>query len=86
MSSIAQNGILVDRTSISGTYIDFNDATLNGTVVLQYDCSWSPNVIYSGSTVIIYAPFNWIPGHTYYITADTGLCCYEILFDFTFFF
>jgi hypothetical protein len=72
----------MNRPSHNGTYVYFHDATLNGTVVLQYDCGWSPNVIYSGSTMIIYAPFSWVPGHTYYITFDSGLNFYiEVLLD-----
>jgi hypothetical protein len=66
----------VNRPGHNGTYIYFNDATLNGTVVLSYDCGWSPNVVYSGDTIIIYAPFAWVPGHHYYVTFDSGLYCY----------
>jgi hypothetical protein len=72
---LGQNGVAVNRPGHNGTYISFNDATLNGTVVLSYDCGWSPNVIYSGDTVIIYAPFAWVPGHLYYVTLDSGLHC-----------
>lgn len=46
---------------------------MNNTVVLKYDCGWSSNVMYSGDTVIIYAPYSWIPGHTYFVTFDSGL-------------
>jgi hypothetical protein len=66
----------VNRPGRNGTYIYFNDATLNGTVVLSYDCGWSTNVIYSGSTIIINAPYAWVPGHQYYVTLDSGLYCY----------
>ena len=40
--------------------------------MLQYDCGWSPNVTYTGDTIIIYAPYSWIPGHQYYVTFDSG--------------
>jgi hypothetical protein len=79
--------VAVNRPGHNGTYISFHDATLNGTVVLQYDCGWSPNVIYSGDTIVIYAPYPWVPGHSYYITFDSGLLCYiEIFVDLMFFF
>ena len=45
---------------------------MNNTIVLQYDCGWSPMVTYSGDTIIIYAPYAWIPGHQYYVTFDSG--------------
>ena len=67
-----QGGVAVNRPGHNGTYISFNDMTVGGPPVLQYDCGWSPNVIYSGSTIIIYAPFAWAPGHRYYITFDSG--------------
>jgi hypothetical protein len=70
---LGENGVAVNRPGHNGTYIYFNDATLNGTVVLQYDCGWSPNIIYTGDTIIIYAPFAWVPGHLYYVTFDSGL-------------
>lgn len=66
------NGMAVNRPGHNDTYVRFNDATLNGTNVLSYDCGWSPNVIYSGSTIIIYAPYPWVPGHLYYVTFDSG--------------
>lgn len=62
----------MNRPWRNGTYIRFNDATLNGTTVSMYDCGWSPNVIYSGSTIIIHAPYPWVPGHQYYVTFDSG--------------
>jgi hypothetical protein len=64
----------VNRPGHNGTYVYFNDATLNGTLAISYDCGWSPNVMYSGSTISIYAPYAWIPGHHYYVTFDSGLC------------
>lgn len=68
------NGVGVNRPGRNGTYVHFRDATLNGTIVLSFDCGWSPNVIYSGSTIIINtAPYNnWTYGHTYYVTFDSG--------------
>ena len=67
------NGVGVNRPGRNGTYIKFLDATLNGTVVLQFDCGYSTNVIYSGSTIIINtAPFLWTYGHFYYVTFDSG--------------
>ncbi|CAF3354020.1 unnamed protein product [Rotaria sp. Silwood2] len=68
-----KNGMLVNRPGHNGTYVSFHDATLNGTVVLSYDAGWSSNIIYSGSTIIIYAPYAWTPGHLYYITLDSGV-------------
>ena len=53
-------------------YIRFIDATWNDTEVLVYDCSWSRMVIYSDSTIIIYAAFLWLHLHQYYITFDSG--------------
>ncbi len=76
----------VNRPGHNGTYIYFNDATLNGAVVLSYDCGWSPNVIYSGSTIVINAPYAWTPGHTYYVTLDSGLYCYIFVDLMLFFF
>ena len=67
------NGIKVNRPGRNGTYIYFRDATLNNSVALKFDCGWSPNVIYSGSTILIdTAPFVWTPGHFYYVTLDSG--------------
>ena len=63
----------VNRPGRNGTNIYFHDLTLGGTVALQYDCGWSPNVIYTGDTIIIYAPFSWVPGHVYYVTLDSGV-------------
>ncbi len=65
------NGVAVNLPNRNGTWIYFNDATLN-TVVLQYGCGWDPNVIYSADTIIIYAPYPWVPGDTYYVTFDSG--------------
>jgi archaellum component FlaF (FlaF/FlaG flagellin family) len=37
------------------------------------DCGWNPNVIYTGKTIVfgVLSP-PWIPGHSYYITFDSG--------------
>ena len=70
--TIAVNGIGVNRPGRNGTYIHFHDATASNTVVLEYDCGWSPMVVYSGSTIIINAPYAWIYGHQYFITFDSG--------------
>jgi hypothetical protein len=73
----------VNRPGHNGTYVSFNDATLNGTIVLQYDCGWSPNVNYIGSTIVVNAQYSWTPGHHYYVTFDSGLHCYiEIFINF----
>ena len=71
---LGASGMAVNRPGHNGTYVRFNDATANITNILSYDCGWSPNVIYSGSTIIIYAPYPWIYGHLYYITFDSGMC------------
>ena len=62
----------MNRPSHNGTYVSFHDATLNGSIVLSYDCGWSPNVTYIHDTIIIDAPYGWIPGHQYYVTLDSG--------------
>ena len=69
---VGMNGVGVNRPGRNGTFVSFVDATMNNTQVLQYDCGWSPMVIYSGSTIIIYAPYPWIVGHQYYVTFDSG--------------
>ena len=68
----SKNGVRVNRPGRNGTYISFHDATLNGLIVLQYDCGWSPNVIYVGNTIIIQTSITWTPGHRYYVTLDSG--------------
>ena len=71
---IGVNGVGVNRPGRNGTFVRFIDATLNNTQVLAYDCGWSTMVTYSGSTIIIYAPYAWVPGHRYYVTFDSGEC------------
>jgi hypothetical protein len=62
----------VNRPTLNGTYVFFNDAAKNATVV-QYDAGWSPNVIYTGNTILILVTnYTWTVGHTYYITMDEG--------------
>ena len=81
ITHIGANGVGVNRPGRNGTFVHFNDATLNGTRVLWYDCGWSPNVIYSGSTIIINtAPFIWTYGHHYYVTFDSGMFVSLIVF------
>lgn len=54
--------------------IYFRDATLGGTLVQQYDCGWSPEITYTGFTIVIRFPVApWIPGHFYYVTMDSGM-------------
>ena len=69
------NGVPVSRPVRNGTYISFHDVTVNDTIVLQYDCASSSDVTYTGSNIIILTTFNWIIGHNYYITLDSGLYC-----------
>lgn len=71
-NSSGMNGIGLYRSWRNGTFIRFYDATMNGTAALEYDCGWSPNVIYLGSTININAPYPWTPGHQYYVTFDSG--------------
>ncbi|CAF2044880.1 unnamed protein product [Rotaria magnacalcarata] len=62
----------VNRPSLNGTNIYFNDAATNSTVI-QYDAGWSPNILYSGNTItILVTNYIWTYGHTYYITMDEG--------------
>jgi hypothetical protein len=62
----------VNRPSLNGTNVYFNDASTHLPVV-QYDAGWAPNVIYTGNTIIIQViNYTWTYGHTYYITMDEG--------------
>ena len=70
---LGKNGINVNRPGHNGTYVSFHDANLNGSVVLAYDCGYSTNVNYVGDTIVVNAPFAWVPGHQYYVTFDQGL-------------
>ncbi|CAF1238732.1 unnamed protein product [Adineta steineri] len=57
----------------NGTFIYFNDATVNA-VVQSFDCAWAPEVTYTDSSVIIQFPIApWVPGHSYYVTFDSGV-------------
>lgn len=62
----------MNRPTRNGTYVYFNDLT-TGTVVYTMDCGWHPNVLYTSNTIIFYIPSPpWIPGHSYYVTFDSG--------------
>ena len=62
----------VHRPSLNGTNVYFKDAATNLTVV-KYDAGWSPNVIYTGTTIlIIVTNYTWSYGHTYYVNMDEG--------------
>lgn len=62
----------VSRPSRNSTYVHFNDAATS-TSVVSIDCGWDSRVIYSGNTIVfrITSP-PWIPGHSYYVTFDSG--------------
>ncbi len=62
----------VNRPTHNGTFVYFNDATTR-TIAYSMDCGWNPNVIYTGKTIVfgVLSP-PWIPGHSYYITFDSG--------------
>ncbi|CAF1317920.1 unnamed protein product [Rotaria sp. Silwood1] len=63
----------VNRPSRNYTYVYFNDVA-TGTSVYTVDCGWDPHVMYSGNTITFYIPSPpWIPGHTYYVTFDSGV-------------
>jgi hypothetical protein len=65
--------ISVARSTRNGTNIYFTDSTTN-TLVQAYDCSWAPEVTYTGFTIVIHFPVApWIPGHSYYVTFDSGI-------------
>ena len=72
----------INRPEHNGTYVHFHDDTAGDVVVLEYDCGWSPNVIYSGSTILVYAPYSWVPGHRYYVTFDSGILLFSLVFFF----
>ncbi|CAF0831880.1 unnamed protein product [Adineta steineri] len=64
----------VNRPTLNNTFIYFTDATANNTLVQKFDCGWDPNVIYTGFTTIVRFPVApWIPGHSYYVTFDSGV-------------
>jgi archaellum component FlaF (FlaF/FlaG flagellin family) len=62
----------VNRPARNITYVYFNDTSTNKSVH-TIDCGWDPNVLYNGYTVTFYIPSpQWIPGHSYYVTFDSG--------------
>ncbi|CAF0722780.1 unnamed protein product [Adineta steineri] len=68
----------VKRPSRIGTNIYFTDST-NNTVVQIYDCSSAPQVTFINSTIVISFPVApWVPGHSYFVTFDSGV--YERFF------
>lgn len=73
LAHVGVGGVPVNRPKRNGTSIHFNDATMNNTRVLSFDCGYSTNFTYAGSTIIIMtAPFLWTYGHNYYVTFDSG--------------
>ncbi|CAF1251765.1 unnamed protein product [Adineta steineri] len=71
-----QTTMAAKRPSRNGTYIHFTDST-NNTVVQIYDCSSAPQVTYINFTIVIRFPVApWIPGHSYFVTFDSGV--YEL--------
>ncbi|CAF1049455.1 unnamed protein product [Adineta steineri] len=61
----------VGRPSLNGTNICFHLDTTNASV-LCYDAGYSPNVIYTGYTIVIVTTITWTPGQSYYVTMDNG--------------
>ncbi|CAF0986798.1 unnamed protein product [Adineta steineri] len=61
----------VGRPSRNGTNICFHLDTTNASV-LCYDAGYSPNVIYTGYTIVIVTTITWTPGQSYYVTMDNG--------------
>ncbi|CAF0878435.1 unnamed protein product [Adineta steineri] len=61
----------VGRPTRNGTNICFHLDTTNATV-LCYDAGYSPNVIYTGYTIVIVTDITWTPGQSYYVTMDDG--------------
>ncbi|CAF1102277.1 unnamed protein product [Adineta steineri] len=61
----------VGRPSRNGTNICFHLDSTNATV-LCYDSGYSPNVIYTGYTIVIVTTITWTPGQSYYVTMDSG--------------
>ncbi|CAF1566992.1 unnamed protein product, partial [Adineta steineri] len=61
----------VGRPSRNGTNVCFHLDTTNASV-LCYDAGYSPNVIYTGYTIVIVTTLTWTPGQSYYVTMDSG--------------
>lgn len=47
------------------------DAT-TGLAVQTFDAGWQPNVVYTGTTIIMITNYTWIHGRTYYVLFDSG--------------
>ncbi|CAF3340862.1 unnamed protein product [Rotaria sp. Silwood1] len=67
----------VGRPSRNGTYICFNDAATNTSVVC-YDAGYASNLLYNGYTVTIITHVTWTYGHTYYVTMDSGFASGDV--------
>ena len=61
----------VGRPTRNNTNVCFHNASSNASV-LCYDAGYSPNVIYTGNTIVIVTNFTWTPGAFYYVTMDSG--------------
>jgi hypothetical protein len=65
--------ISVNRPTRNDTFIYFWDATAGDNLTAKYDCGWSPEITYTGFTIVVRFPVApWIPGHFYYVTMDSG--------------
>ncbi|CAF0743597.1 unnamed protein product [Adineta steineri] len=61
----------VGRPSRNTTNVCFHLDSTNATVFC-YDAGYSPNVIYTGYTIVIVTNYTWTPGQSYYVTMDSG--------------
>ncbi|CAF1339917.1 unnamed protein product [Adineta steineri] len=61
----------VGRPSLNNTNICFHYDSTNATVFC-YDAGYSPNVIYTGYTIVIVTNYTWTPGQSYYVTLGDG--------------
>ncbi|CAF3777214.1 unnamed protein product [Adineta steineri] len=61
----------VGRPTLNNTNICFHYDTTNATVFC-YDAGYSPNVIYTGYTIVIVTNYTWTPGQSYYVTLSDG--------------
>ncbi|CAF1108271.1 unnamed protein product [Adineta steineri] len=61
----------VGRPTLNNTNICFHYDTTNATVFC-YDAGYSPNVIYTGYTIVIVTNYTWTPGQSYYVTLGDG--------------
>ncbi|CAF4107906.1 unnamed protein product, partial [Rotaria sordida] len=63
----------VYRPSRNGTYIQIFNKANPSTPEWQADCGYSPDCIYTGTTVLFYVQnANWTPGAYYYILFSSG--------------